>query len=82
MSVPNEFFGGNTGVAGLLTGSDVIRAIRSDVETTGRYLLPDVALSGDTFLDDVPLDEVRNIAQAPLIVATTTAGGLLEAAVR
>ncbi len=82
MRVPNEFFGGNTGVAGLLTGSDVIRAIRSDVEPTGRYLLPDVALSGDTFLDDVPLDEVRNIALAPLIVATTTAGGLLEAAVR
>jgi CBS domain containing-hemolysin-like protein len=82
MTVPNDFFGGNTGVAGLMTGSDVMRAIADDDEPTGRYLLPDVALSGDNFLDDVPLDDVRARTGVPLIVAATTAGGLLEAAWR
>jgi putative radical SAM enzyme (TIGR03279 family) len=82
LSVRNDFFGGNTGVAGLLTGSDVMRAIAADATPAGRYLVPDVALSGDTFLDDVTLAEVRAVAPAPLIVATTTAGGLLEGARR
>jgi len=82
LTVRNDFFGGNTGVAGLLTGSDVMRTVGADTEPVGRYLLPDVALSGDTFLDDVTLDEVQDVAAAPLIVATTTAGGLLEGALR
>jgi putative radical SAM enzyme (TIGR03279 family) len=82
VTVRNDFFGGNTGVAGLLTGSDVMRTIDEDPEPAGRYLLPDVALSGDTFLDDVTLDQVRQITPLPLIVAATTAGGLLEGALR
>jgi len=82
LTVRNEFFGGNTGVAGLLTGSDVTRTVTEDTESAGRYLLPDVALSGDTFLDDVTLDEVRQVTPVPLIVAATTAGGLLEGALR
>jgi putative radical SAM enzyme (TIGR03279 family) len=82
VTVRNDFFGGNTGVAGLLTGFDVMRTIDEDQEPAGRYLLPDVALSGDTFLDDVTLDQVREITPAPLIVAATTAGGLLEGALR
>ena len=82
LKVRNEFFGGNTGVAGLLTGSDVTRTIGEDAEPAGRYLLPDVALSGDTFLDDVTLDEVRQTTPVPMIVAETTAGGLLEGALR
>jgi putative radical SAM enzyme (TIGR03279 family) len=82
VTVRNDFFGGNTGVAGLLTGSDVMRTIDEDQEPAGRYLLPDVALSGDTFLDDVTLDQVRQITPTPLIVAATTAGGLLEGALR
>jgi putative radical SAM enzyme (TIGR03279 family) len=80
--VRNDFFGGNTGVAGLLTGVDVIRAIATDHDPAGRYLVPDVALSGDAFLDDVTLDEVRTTTATPLIVAATTAGGLLEGARR
>ena len=82
LTVQNEFFGGNTGVAGLLTGSDVTRTINDDAEPAGRYLLPDVALSGDTFLDDVALEDVRATTSVPLIVAETTAGGLLEGAMR
>ena len=49
--VGNEFFGGNTGVTGLLTGADLTRVLAA--EPAGhRYLLPDVCLSDDgRFLD-------------------------------
>jgi putative radical SAM enzyme (TIGR03279 family) len=49
--VPNDFFGGNTGVTGLLTGADLTRVLAA--EPAGhRYLLPDVCLSDDgRFLD-------------------------------
>ncbi len=59
IAVANEFFGGNVGVAGLMVGSDLQRVLAN--EPAGhRYLLPDVCLSGDTFLDgttpaDLPL---------------------------
>jgi putative radical SAM enzyme (TIGR03279 family) len=54
--VRNEFFGGNTGVTGLLTGADLTRVL--DAEPVGhRYLLPDVCLSDDgRFLDGGTVD--------------------------
>ena len=56
--VANEFFGGNTGVTGLLTGSDLTRVLSG--EPVGhRYLLPDVCLSDDgRLLDGVTIDEL------------------------
>jgi hypothetical protein len=49
--VVNEFFGGNTGVSGLMTAADLGRVLAG--EPAGhRYLLPDVCLSDDgRFLD-------------------------------
>jgi hypothetical protein len=49
--VGNEFFGGNTGVTGLITASDLTRVLAA--EPAGhRYLLPDVCLSDEgRFLD-------------------------------
>ena len=48
--VVNEFFGGNTAVAGLMVGSDLARVLAT--EPIGhRYLLPDVCLSKGVFLD-------------------------------
>jgi hypothetical protein len=50
--VPNEFFGGNTGVTGLMVGADVARVL--DAQPEGhRYLLPDVCLTNGVFLDGV-----------------------------
>jgi putative radical SAM enzyme (TIGR03279 family) len=50
IAVPNEFFGGNIGVTGLLVGEDLERVLRA--EPAGhRYLLPDVCLSSGKFLD-------------------------------
>ena len=51
LAVENTFFGGNIGVSGLLTGTDLTRVL-ADAPADRRYLLPDVALSNGTFLDD------------------------------
>jgi putative radical SAM enzyme (TIGR03279 family) len=80
LEVPNDFFGGNTAVAGLMVGEDIIKTIKSDTGPVGTYVIPDVALSGDTFIDDISLASVAAIAAAPLVVAPATAAGLLGAA--
>ena len=48
--VVNEFFGGNTGVTGLMVGADLARVL-GDEPPGHRYLLPDVCLSDGRFLD-------------------------------
>jgi hypothetical protein len=56
--VRNHFFGGNTGVTGLITGADVSRVLAAEPEGD-RYLLPDVCLSDDgRFLDGVTIDQL------------------------
>ena len=50
LGVENRFFGGNTAVAGLLTGVDIAEAL-SGADPLRRYLLPDVCLSNGKFLD-------------------------------
>jgi NifB/MoaA-like Fe-S oxidoreductase len=58
LAVSNDFFGGNTGVTGLLTGEDVSRTLAGEPEGH-RYLLPDVCLSDDgRFLDGRRIDEL------------------------
>ncbi len=58
LPVRNEFFGGNTGVTGLMTGEDVGRLLAAQPEGH-RYLLPDVCLSDDgRFLDGVVVAEL------------------------
>jgi len=50
VEVPNRFFGGNIGVTGLMVGEDIARVL-DDQPAGHRYLLPDVCLSQDRFLD-------------------------------
>ena len=72
VAVPNEFFGGNIKVAGLLTGSD----LRTTIDALGRdrtYLVPDVCLSEDVFLDGTRLSDLD-----AHVVAVPTAGGALR----
>jgi len=58
LPVANEFFGGNTGVTGLMTGADLTRVL-ADEPAGDRYLLPDVCLSDDgRFLDGVTVAEL------------------------
>jgi len=79
LEIPNTFFGGNTAVAGLMVGSDIIANLSMDNGKVGAYVIPDVALSGDTFIDDVPLSKVQAVASAPVVVAPATAAGLVGA---
>ena len=74
LTVANRFFGGNIGVTGLLTGTDVAEALR-DVPAGDRVLLPDVALSNGVFLDGVALDELPR----PVEVIATDGASLVHA---
>ena len=59
--VANHFFGGNIGVSGLLTGTD-LSAVLADQPEGHRYLLPDSCLSEGRFLDDLtPADLPRPV---------------------
>ena len=51
LPIDNRFFGGNIGVTGLLTGADLGRVLAHE-RAGDRFLLPDVTLSDDRFLDD------------------------------
>ena len=56
--VANEFFGGNTGVTGLMTGADLTRVL-NEQPVGHRYLLPDVCLSDDgRFLDGLSVADL------------------------
>jgi putative radical SAM enzyme (TIGR03279 family) len=58
LTVVNEFFGGNTGVTGLMTGADLTRVLAQEPHGD-RYLLPDVCLSDDgRFLDGLSVDDL------------------------
>ena len=74
--VPNRYFGGNIAVTGLLTGHDVCEAL-ADQPPGDRYLVPDVVLSRDRFLDG------KTIADLPHPVEVVpTDGASLVAALR
>jgi len=56
--VENLFFGGNTGVTGLMTGEDVSRTLAAEPHGH-RYILPDVCLSDEgRFLDGLTVAEL------------------------
>ncbi len=61
--VRNEFFGGNTGVTGLMTGEDVSRTLATEPEGH-RYLLPDVCLSDEgRFLDGLTVGDLPRVVE-------------------
>ncbi|RJQ32420.1 MAG: DUF512 domain-containing protein [Peptococcaceae bacterium] len=56
--IPNQFFGEQVTVAGLLTGSDLIQAIEPG-DSGELLILPSIMLRKDgVFLDDITLDEL------------------------
>lgn len=76
LPVPNRFFGGNIAVTGLLTAADVTAAL-AGAPPDHRYLLPDVVLSNDRFLDG------GTVADLPRPVEVVpTDGAALVAALR
>ncbi len=69
LPVANRFFGGNIGVAGLLTGADLGRVL-ADEPDGHRYLIPDACLSEGRFLDDL------TVADLPRPVEVVASDGL------
>jgi putative radical SAM enzyme (TIGR03279 family) len=63
LPIVNQFFGGNIGVTGLLTGTDLAARLAGEPEQD-RYLLPDVALSRGRFLDGTSLADLPRIVEA------------------
>jgi len=57
LPVPNEFFGGNTSVTGLMVGADIAAVLAQQPEGH-RYLLPDVCLSEGRFLDGLTVQSL------------------------
>lgn len=65
IAVRNEFFGGNTAVAGLMVGQDIAREIAAHPEID-EFLLPDVCLSEGRFLDGSTLADLgANVTVVP-----------------
>ena len=74
ISVPNEYFGGNIGVTGLMVGEDVARVLEGEPEGH-RYLLPDVCLSRGVFLDGMSVADLPR----PVDVISTDGAALRTA---
>ncbi|HUJ64897.1 MAG TPA: DUF512 domain-containing protein, partial [Acidimicrobiales bacterium] len=60
--VVNTYFGGNIGVAGLLTGCDLVEVL-ARAPYGRRYLLPDVCLSGGRFLDGLGPQDLPRVVE-------------------
>lgn len=77
--VVNDYFGPSVTVAGLITGGDILAQCRAR-RRPDTLLLPDVALRGDRFLDDLTLTELADELQTEVRVVPHRAGELVKAA--
>jgi len=82
VAVPNAFFGGNVAVSGLMVGEDLKATLAADTAPAASYLVPDVTLSGDRFLDDTTIRDVAMSAPAPLFAVPTSVAGIVAGAQR
>ena len=69
--VENKFFGAKVNVSGLLTGNDIISALKSIGGERDLILIPSTALKSgeEIFLDDVTVDDLRKIFAPAQILA-------------
>ncbi len=80
--VANRFFGETVDVAGLLTGSDLLAALKG--EDLGERLLISATMlrhGGDVFLDDVSLAELSDALGVPVVPVRPDGAELLDAVV-
>ncbi len=68
LPVVNEFFGSTVNVSGLLTGGDIIGALKKNNRPRDKILIPATALrSGENvFLDDVTINDIKKIFPAQI----------------
>jgi putative radical SAM enzyme (TIGR03279 family) len=62
IEVENRFFGGNIGVAGLMTAEDLTRVLLAE-PASDTYLLPDACLSEGRFLDGGTLADLPRVVR-------------------
>ena len=81
LGVENDYFGRTVNVSGLLTGEDMLRALREIADAPQGVLLPECALrtGENVLLDDMTLDAFRS-AVPHLRVETAQGGGDLARA--
>lgn len=80
VAVPNSFFGPTVTCVGLLTGSDLIAALRGE-DLGEAVLLPDLCLRNGVFLDDLTLAEVEAALGVPVCAIPARGDVLARAAV-
>lgn len=79
LTVRNALFGGNVSVAGLLTGHDIVSAVRHS-ELPEPFLVPDVVLNADGLtLDDVAAGDLATLSGKDVRVVPCDAAGLVDA---
>lgn len=70
--VVNRHFGGNTAVAGLMTGGD-IRSVMAQFPDNTLFLLPNVCLNNGVFLDGVTIEELATEFDVEVIATSGAA---------
>lgn len=78
VAVPNRFFGGNVGVTGLLTGTDLAHAI-SALDPGVEAVVPDVVFHEGRTLDEWSAEDLASRTGRAVRVVTTDAAGLRTA---
>ena len=81
MSVKNEFFGETVNCVGLLTGNDIINAIKNFKGEFDSVILPCLCLKSDedVFLDDVTLLELKNKINKKIIITDGSGQSFFDA---
>jgi len=80
LPVANELLGGNVGVAGLLGGTDIARAVAAHRQQADLFLVPDLAINDDgLFLDDLTIAGVAAQAGTEVRLVSCDAAGLVSA---
>ncbi len=77
--IENDFFGKNITVAGLITGSDLIKQLKGK-PLGQRLILPSVMLrsDGDLFLDGISVSELSEALGVPVDITDSTGEGLIN----
>ena len=80
VAVKNRFFGETVNVAGLVTGGDLIDALRGRI-TGKRLFIPEVMLRHEmnVFLDDVTLEEAEAALGVPVLPVKVDGRSFAEA---
>ena len=77
--IQNNFFGGKVSVAGLITGSDIIKGLK-DKPLGQKVLIPDIMLrqGEDVFLDDMSLEELSRELGVKVVPVPVEGRALVE----